>query len=80
MEDCDECLRFKYLLQESGRDYLAAVNRYNTLLGTKVDNSRAAEALRTARTANAELQRQMDEHVKTHSLPARVMVSQRAAV
>ncbi len=75
MEGCNECLRFEYLLQESGRDYLAAMNRYNTLLGTKVDNSWAAEALRTAKTANAELLRQLDEHVKAHSQPARVMVA-----
>ena len=71
VQDCDECLRLEILLQECGLDYLAAANRYNTLLLTSLDSSWAAEALRTAKIANNEGQRQFDEHVQKHAEPAR---------
>jgi len=67
VQNCDECLRLEVLLQESGLDHLAAVNRYNTLLGTALDHSWAAEALRTAKMAHDDLRRQFDAHVETHA-------------
>ena len=73
MQNCDECLRLEVLLQESGLDYLAAVNRYNTLLRTRLDNSWAAAAVRTAKIATDERQRQFDEHVGQHAQSARYM-------
>lgn len=72
MQKCDECLRLEALLQESGRDHLAAANRYNTLLGTDVDHSWAAEALRTAKAAHDAALRRLDEHVEKHGQPARM--------
>ena len=70
MKDCVECLRLSRLLQESGLDHLAAVNRYNTLLGTAMDASWAVEALRTARIAHDAAQRQLATHMQKHAHPA----------
>ncbi len=70
MQNCDECHRLEALLQESGLDYLAAANRYNTWLLTGLDKAPAGEALRTAKIANAERQRQFDEHAQEHARPA----------
>lgn len=67
MQNCDECLRLEALLQESELDFLAATNRYNTWLLTGFDTSWAGEALRTAKIANAERQRQFDEHAEEHA-------------
>ncbi len=72
MQECDECLRLEALLQESGFDCLAAMNRYNTLLGTDLDHSWAAEALRMAKTAYDAAQRRLDEHVERHAQPVRM--------
>ena len=70
MEKCSECLRLELLLQESGLDYLAAANRYNTLLRTGLDHSWAAKALRVAKGANDERQREFERHSGTHAQPA----------
>jgi hypothetical protein len=70
MQNCDECHRLEVLLEESDLDYLAAMNRYNTLLLTGLEKSWAGQALRTAKIANDERQRQFDEHVKMHARPA----------
>jgi hypothetical protein len=67
VQKCNECRRLEGLLQESDRDYLAATNRYNTLLLTGLEKSWAGQALRTAKMANDERQRQFDEHVKMHT-------------
>jgi hypothetical protein len=75
MQSCHECLRLEALLQQSGLDYLAAANRYNTLQSTRFDNSWAANALRTAKLANDEWQMQFGEHVKGHAQPGRVMAA-----
>lgn len=75
MQNCDECLRMQVLLQESGLDYLAAVNRYNTLLLTSLDNSWAAAAVRAAKIANDERQRQFNQHAEKHAQPARPMAA-----
>ena len=72
MQNCEECLRLEDLLQQSRLDCLAAANRYNTLLGTALDHSWAAETLRTAKTAHDAAQRQFDEHVEKHARPARM--------
>ena len=73
MQRCVECHRLTCLLQESGLAYLAATNRYNTLLFTSLDNSWAAEAVRQAKIAHNERQRQFDRHVEEHALPAQRM-------
>jgi hypothetical protein len=70
VQKCDECDRLEVLLRESDLDYLAATNRYNTLLRTGLEKSWAGQALRTAKIANDEQQRQFDEHVKMHARPA----------
>jgi len=70
VQKCDECHRLEALLQESGFDYLAAANRYNTWLLTGFDKEWAWEALRTAKIANDERQRQFDEHAEKHARPA----------
>jgi len=70
VQNCDECLRLEALLQESVLDYLAAANRYNTWLPTGLYKASAGEALRTAKIANAERQRQFDEHAEEHARPA----------
>jgi hypothetical protein len=75
MEKCSECLRLELLLHESGLDYLAAANRYNTLLRTNLDHSWAAKALRVAKSANDERQRQLDTHAGTHAQPATMAAS-----
>jgi hypothetical protein len=69
VQNCDECLRLAVLLQESGLDYLVATNRYNTWLLTGLDKAWAGDALRTAKIANAERQKQFDEHVEKHARP-----------
>jgi hypothetical protein len=70
VQNCDECHRLEVLLQESDLDYLAATNRYNTLLLTGLEKSWAGQALRTAKIANDERQSQFDDHVKMHDRPA----------
>ena len=75
VQNCDECLRLEALLQESGVDYLAAANRYNTWLLTGLDKVWAGEALQIARIANAERQRQFDAHAEKHARPAMVMTA-----
>lgn len=75
MEYCKECSRLQDLLQESGIEYLAAANRYNTLLFTQMDSCRAAAMVFRAKTANDELQRQFNDHVKAHSVPSRAMAA-----
>jgi hypothetical protein len=70
VQNCNECLRLEDLLQESGLDYLAAANRYNTWLLTGLDTTWAWEVLRTAKVANDERQRQFDEHAGNHARPA----------
>jgi len=70
VQKCDECHRLEALLQESSLDYLAAANRYNTWLPTGLYKASAGEALRTAKIANAERQRQFDEHAEEHARPA----------
>jgi hypothetical protein len=70
VQKCDECHRLEILLQESDLDYLAATNRYNTLLLTGLEKSWAGQALRTAKIANDERQRQFDQHVNNHARPA----------
>lgn len=74
MQECDECLRLEGRLQESGLDYLAAANRYNTWRSAGLDLAWAAETLRTAKIANDVAQRQFDEHVEKHARPARMAV------
>ena len=69
MQNCNECRRLEILLQESRRDYLAAANRYNTLLHTSLDHSWAAKALRTAMVTYEEWQLQFDRHAETHTQP-----------
>ena len=66
VQKCSECLRLKSWLQESGLDYLAATNRYNTVRLTGLD-SWASEVLRTAKSTNDAAQRQFDEHTHQHA-------------
>lgn len=70
VENCDECVRLDAVLQESDRDYLVAANRYNTWVLTGLDTTWAWEVLLTAKTVNAERQRQFDEHAGNHARPA----------
>jgi len=78
MQDCAECLRMKALLRDSSRDCLAAVNRYNTILFTGLDNSWAEKALQAAKIAHAERQREFDAHIKKHHSQARWMTAGQA--
>ena len=71
MQKCDECQRLKVWLQESGRDYLAATNRYNTVRPTAL-GSWASEVLRAAKSTHDAVQRQFDEHVQEHAQEARM--------
>ena len=75
VQNCDECHRLEVLLQESGLDYLAATNRYNTLILTGRDTSWAREVLRRAKIASDERQRQFDKHVEKHARPALQMAA-----
>ena len=75
MQSCVECHRLSSLLQESGFVYLAAANRYNTLLYTSLDNSWAAKALRMAKVAHDKRQQQFDRHVEEHAQPAQRMAA-----
>ena len=75
MQSCVECHRLTCLLQESGIAYLAATNRYNTLLFTSLDKSWAAESLRQARVKHDERLRVFDRHLEEHGKPAQRMVA-----
>ena len=72
VQGCEECLRLEAVLRKSGLDHLAAANWYNTLIGTALDHSWAAKAVRTAKIAHDAVQRQFDEHVDKHAQSARM--------
>ena len=71
MQKCYECLRLKAWLQESGRDYLAATNRYNTVRLAGLDFW-ASEVLRAAKSTNDAAQKQFDEHAQQHAQVTRM--------